>query len=304
MIRKPFLWSVYCLSLLAPFLVAVAVGRAYHACNLNTCGAKIDLKTDAEQAGGKGQPIKWRSLHRLEHPGNPGTAAVRCYEREVRNESKEALPDVYWQIANFYRRFIPAETPECEPTRIPGEFELVGGPIVVGATRTPVEQTQVYAPKDKWPSKVSICCSTEVLAFSPELAGKTLELGGAMRFHSSPDKSSAGTVTVLSTVQFVAEGDYRYTYKISGKGPDAVLVTWGVLKDAADLRDETKDFLLSWKSPLKIDKERIYTFVLQSKFPPKWGLGAVLIKDSKGVLLARGVASSYGPSTGTIVNPE
>ena len=38
--------------------------------------------------------------------------------------------------------------------------------------------------------------------------------------------------------------------------------------------------------------------------PPKWGIGRVVIRDRSGKILSTGVASSYGPATGTITDPE
>jgi len=302
MAGRSLLWVTCSLIVVVPFLLAVATGSAFHACNLQTCGGSIDVKTDTEIFGGNGQPLKWRSVNRLEHgPRSPGEPEYRCYEREIKNEPKSAVTDVVWQVANFYRRIIPGETTECEPTPALGSSAQKDGPIVYGATSTPAYQTRIWVPQEGWPGGSA---RYHILDPSAFVSGTKLELGGSIRFYSSADKGSVGTVRVTSTVDVLAGSEFRYTYKVEGKAAEPIQVQWGVLKDAAELRDSGRDFVLSPTVPLRMGKERTVLFVLSSKTSPKWGAGTIVIKDQKGGILAKGMVTSFGPSTGSIVEPE
>jgi hypothetical protein len=215
------------------------------------------------------------------------------------------VTDVDWKVANYFRKFVPAGAAPCEPTRVPGAFAQESGRLVYGPSASQGYDTQVWRPEKGWPGAAPKVRYGD-FQFGSEMIGKSLEqqLGGIIPFFTRSDKDSTGSAVVSSSVQIIDRFTFRYTYTVSVKAADPVQLQWGVVKDPADILDELKDFYLSSKTPMKLGKERTVKFVVTSPSPPKWGLGSVVIRDAKGGIVARGTASSYGPVTGSIADPE
>src|SRR6266851_6005623 len=143
---RPRIWMT--LGAIALFTILTPV-FASHPC---PCGATLNSQTDAQHAGGDGQPLTWRSAQRLQHGGSASTPETRCYERSVGNRSAKSITDVAWEIAHYWKNIIAATSELCDSVEIPGSVKKPDptGPLVFGASSERKYPTQVYAPQVTW----------------------------------------------------------------------------------------------------------------------------------------------------------
>lgn len=107
-------------------------------------------------AGGDSAPLTWAFETKLMRPGTADVPALVCYLRRVDNKSNSDVRNVRWEVANYFRAFIPAAQTRSACPPIPGEMNttLSNGPLHFGITSQGYETT-VRQPKAGWPSQTS-----------------------------------------------------------------------------------------------------------------------------------------------------
>jgi hypothetical protein len=171
-------------------------------------------------AGGDQNPLTWSSLR------NVIGQAVN-YERAAENHSDQDLTDVYWPVAGYARDLLPAKTPICDQTTIPGETDTRKGPLNYGPGSSAVYQTASYCPKDGWPSG-------QLGSLLPTKEPLSSEIQVALR--SAPGKIAVCTLRLLSTVTpDYSKGTIKYQYDLENFGPKDLRV-FGIFHEVNNLR--------------------------------------------------------------------
>lgn len=292
--------AVSLLTSLAAVLLLLTPVAAYHSCR---CGGSFTGSTDAQAHGGAGDPLRWRSGQRLEHAQSWPVPEYRCYENAVLNESSAAITDVVWKVANYFKPRIPAKKALCDALGVQGPARQEAGPILYGASSAARYQTQAWAPESGW---LAVDKTARQFGFAPtysaQLSGKAVHLSGSIGFAFS-DSDEIGTLVLSSRVDFTNPLAYKYTYSILNDSPHVVHVSWGVVSNIAELRDFRRDFVMSSKRFVPIRSRETLIFPVASSESPKWGIGKVVIRDHSGTVLSAGIASSYGPTSGSVSDP-
>jgi len=139
------------------------------------------------------------------------------------------------------------------------------------------------------------------IPFSRGLARRLTELSSGLEVHFySSNRPVTTLVTLKSGVEFIGPEEYKYTYSFSHDAPVPLRVLWFLINDGSELRDEQKDFLWSPAAALTIPVGKPLVLTTTKTQPPKAGVGPVAISDVVGNVLAKGLASSYGPKNGSI----
>lgn len=281
-------------------------GFAYHSCS--KCEGVKDKTTDTEFTDGDAV-LRWRSAQRLEHKApRPDVPESRCFERGIKNLSLTDLTEVWWKAADFYRKVIFASKDVCDAVGVDGGTSRTTGPITIGPSNAPRYQTQVYAPNNGWPRREAITGPTiftyanvPPTVFTKE-NNQTIRLGSGMSVHyyNAKNERAAANIAFTSQVQLASRMSFIYTYTVSHDSADALLVAWSIVNDGVEIRDARRDFRIS--APFLVPPGETVTFSIRRDQPPKFGAGPVVVSDRQGRVLARGLASSHGPQSGSIAD--
>ena len=131
--------------------------------------------------------------------------------------------------------------------------------------------------------------------FSTELAGKSLILTSGVSF-SLLNSMASYNLSLKSSIRY-DPSTYRYIYTLKQDSRETLLVDWGIILD-------NPDFALGSKTSIRLASNEEVVFTFESNSPPKWGIGRVGIRNLHEEIIATGLASSYGPSNGVLIEPE
>jgi hypothetical protein len=128
-------------------LVFTFVVPAYAADECVCVGSEI-----AHYYGGDKKPLDWDFQSRLAKAGSPGVSpTLVCYLKRVNNNSSTMeVRRVYWEIADFYRRFLPPNRSTISCTTLAGEVkpDPTNGPLWYDVADH--LDTTVREPKEGW----------------------------------------------------------------------------------------------------------------------------------------------------------
>jgi hypothetical protein len=261
---------------------------AHHPC------ACINKTSDHRYQGGDKTPLTWYSIQRLEHPGTGSSEPQYCYERKVTNHSKVEVRDVLWSVAGYWNRVLPPATEDCccQALALAGSLAIPHpqGPIHYGTGSRTQYSTTAYAPKAGWPAATASFTPLRDVSSPPPLGG-TFEV-------ALPSPSGGYDIVTVVLRSFVSrmEGgtEFEYTYEFANMGRAPVRVFWDVPRSD----DFQRQFYLDQNEPLSVNAGAKQTRQVKSKEPPTEAITAVFIRDSKGDVVSRGIASVYGFASG------
>lgn len=265
---------------------------AQQSCNSRTCAQR-----DGDHSGGDDNPLGWRSGQHVVQPPRGSLPEFRCFERTVRNASPNSVTLIHWEVARYFRNLLPAGQSACDAMVVEGSVANPhpAGPLYWGPGRAQYA-TQVYAPKI-WP--MSATRWGPEIPFSADWPKEPLALWSTLMVFPQSAGARGAVIELRSEVTYSGKG-YAYAYTISHDSTEALLVKWAVVRDdGAKILDAQRDFALGG-DPVAVSAQRPMIFHYTSATPPKSGIGLVTILDRAGNELAQGLASSFGPSTGTI----
>jgi hypothetical protein len=262
--------------------------------------------TDTEKNGGDDKPLFWRSAQRVEHSADGTRKEHRCFERRVRNGSDQPVYNVAWRVTNYFQGVIPPKVDPCETYSFDGGFQnpLAQGPLHYGIGSQPNYQTQVYVPERGFVGQKDRFGDVGV-ALQPD--GTRLALSSSITLYLAKDPLTFQEILVelKSEVFASAPGHYRYTYGMTHNGPAPLQVQWGFVWDGVAPMDMKTDLrLLPDRPAVVLPGSGGVVFERTSAQPPKAAVGPITITDASGAIVARSLASSYGPSNGAIVDPR
>jgi hypothetical protein len=234
-------------------------------------------------SGGDGNPLTWSSLRNV-------LGQTVSYERTVENHSNEDVTDIYWPVAGYARDLLPAKTPICDQTTIPGVTDTKNGPLNCGPGSSPVYQTASYCPKDGWPTgQVAILPPTKEPLSSGSLSS---ELQVAVR-------SSRGIAicTLRLHSAFTSgnvEGTTKYQYDLENDGPAELRIFW----DVPRIEQFEKQFSMSLKEPLLLPPKKLIPIAIEATRSPAATVSTVFIFDSDHNLVGRSIIGVWGVADG------
>lgn len=202
-----------CILVLCVFAVIAAPIKLHSQCT--------GKSPDPPYRGGDQNPLTWFSLERLEQTGGPKQPPTYTYERSVQNHSSRDVTDVYWPVAGYERKIVPAGQRLCEQTMLDSALEVPSptGPLHYGVG-TSHYLTTVYAPGTGWPSKLAFTPPTET---QPELSS-AMEV--AVR---TSDGFKICTIRLMSSVAALpGKESVSYRYEFSNEGEAPVRVFWDI----------------------------------------------------------------------------
>jgi hypothetical protein len=273
--------------------VTVTSVTAQQPCNPQKCAERA-----GDYFGGDGKPLTWRSSQHVVAPPRGSFPELRCFERTVRNASAESVTLIHWEIARYFRNLIPPGQAACDTMVVDGSIytPTPTGPLYWGPGRAQYS-TQVYAPK-VWPSLSVLRWGPEI-PYSADWPKEPTVLSSGLMVFPQAAVPSGSVVELKSDVTFLGK-EYVYTYTVSHDSPGQLWVKWAVVMDeGVNVRDTQRDFILGG-DPIGVAPQRTIIFRHVSPKAPKLGIGTVTILDGNGTELARGLASSFGPSTGIV----
>jgi hypothetical protein len=103
-----------------------------------------------EFAGGDGKPLTWLFQIHPMSPGNFDLPPLICYFRSVSNQSTSEIRNVYWEIADYDRRILPAgaSVPSCAQIQKRISPHPANGPLFYAVSSS--YPTTVRQPLNGW----------------------------------------------------------------------------------------------------------------------------------------------------------
>ena len=104
-----------------------------------------------EFVGGDGKPINWHFQPYAVSPPTSTQIGLNCYFKMVENMCSEPIYNVYWDVAKFYRRYIPDKRSAASCPQFPGPVSdtPTNGRLQYGAGSDGYDTT-VLTPKAGW----------------------------------------------------------------------------------------------------------------------------------------------------------
>jgi hypothetical protein len=244
--------------------------------------------------GGDGKPLRWFSLQRTEVAGDP---PIYCYERTVKNESSQDITDVYWPVAGYQRKILPANPPDCccQYTPVPGALKTPHptGSLHYGAG-TSHYPTTTYAPERGWSTTVAMrslaASGLKPADYPPLTSGIELAL-------RNPQGQIVMSRVKLTSIVEPSANRNTYLYMMENKGPEPLFIFW----DIPLTMEARREIGLDIKEPLRLPPDDSTSHSISSSEPPAWALTTVVIFNGKHELVARALATVYGFAKGELL---
>lgn len=240
--------------------------------------------TGRPYAGGDKTPLTWSSSQRVKQPTSPGGSPPEyIYERGVKNCSREEVRDVYWPVAGYSKKSVPAGIELLDQTVVPGLIQMPSptGPLHYGPG-TDHYETTAYAPKDGWPSfKLA---DNRQLSHPPVLISQiqvAVPIGDGFSVCKLHLKSSIIPNPEKNSVTF--------QYDFSNEGRESLFVFW----DIPRTKEFEKQFATSMAEPLRVSPTEPVSRSVISAAVPICATSTVFIFDKNHDLLARGIVGGW-----------
>jgi hypothetical protein len=176
--------------------------------------------------GGDDLHLSWYSLQRQEHDGDPtgDPPPIFCYERKVQNRTDQEVTDIYWPIAGYQKKILPAQSLKCccDSTSVPGPIKqpLPQGPLYYGPGNSHYSTT-VYQPRDGWQTRTANFRPMELVAEYPALTS-----GMQLAIRTSNGEVTVSNVKLQSKLYFITTPEklYEYLYEFRNVGTEPLYI--------------------------------------------------------------------------------
>jgi hypothetical protein len=234
--------------------------------------------------GGDKQPLTWSSAQHLDRPGGSTGLPTYTYTRTVENHSAQDVTDIYWPVAGYAKKIIPAHRPLTDRVSLQGYLAIPSpkGDLHYGAGPD-LYHTTVYAPKDGWTSPSAIT-SAQLRPFESELQVAV------------PAKTGSTICTVhlkSEIIQAPGNKPVEYRYYLSNDSPAALQLFWSI-PGTPDFREQLK---YNRERPLSLSPNQSFTLSAKSNEPPATYLTTVFINDAENKLVGRSVVAAWAAKT-------
>jgi hypothetical protein len=229
--------------------------------------------------GGDKSPLTWSSSQKLVQAGTANALPVYGYDKTVENHSKQDVTDVYWPVAGYEKKILPAGIPLTDHVTLPGDLQIPQpkGDLYYGVGKNSYK-TAVYAPKDGWSSSGVIPTVTHALTAQLQVAILTVERHNicTVRLSSDVSKNPAGN-------------GFEYHYELANIGSIPIRVFWNI-PGSETFREQFKQ---SEKDPFVLPPERPKTQIVKLNQAPAMYRTTVFISTTAGELIGRSIVGVW-----------